>query len=107
MVSGVAFLFPSEVYSREDHGDLDNNAGEGGLSWVTHENGHLFITMAHRIIIIFPSLLEFLLSNKRTGKRPESVSKACPLSLDVLKRWPPGGGARGGIFGKMRKMIKS
>lgn len=76
MVSGVAFLFPSEVYSREDHGDLDNNAGEGGLIWVTHENGHLFITMAHWIIVIFPSLLEFLLSNKRTGKRPESVSKA-------------------------------
>lgn len=68
--------------------------GGGVLTWVMNKNGHLSITLSY--MLIFSSALhssnEVLSSNNRK-------LLACVNCMDVLKRWPPSGGAREDISG--------
>lgn len=66
----------------------------GGLTWVIHKNGHLSITLSYMLILISPSHHSngVLSSNNRKAL-------ACVNCMNVLKRWPPSGGAREDISG--------
>lgn len=56
--SHMLFLLPSEVYTREEHGNVTELSGGGCLTWVRvkmHKNGHLSITLSYMLIIIYQS----------------------------------------------------